>query len=114
MSSFTLSSTTNMFILMVSLSWNKIPISGLRSDHYYCQTVAGFFLCGVLSLTRGRASLLPQSQSAVMSLLSVCVIYILHVMKCVYNIYKTSVLCHSKLSTSDHALSLVIPATTAV
>jgi hypothetical protein len=26
-----------------SLSWNKAPIRGLRSDFYYCQTVAIFF-----------------------------------------------------------------------
>jgi hypothetical protein len=51
------------------------------------------------SLTRGRVCHLPESQSAVVSLLSVCTIYILHVIKrmnicidvCIYNIYKVSV-----------------------
>jgi hypothetical protein len=32
-----------------------------------------------------------KSQSAVISLLSVCTIYILHVIKCIYNICKASV-----------------------
>jgi hypothetical protein len=32
-----------------SLSWNKAPIWGLRPDFYYCQTVAGFLMWGVLS-----------------------------------------------------------------
>jgi hypothetical protein len=32
-----------------SLSWNKAPIWGLRSDFYYCQTVAGLLMWGVLS-----------------------------------------------------------------
>jgi hypothetical protein len=40
--------------------------------------------CGALSLTTGRACRLPESQSAVTSLLSVCTIYILHVIKCMY------------------------------
>jgi hypothetical protein len=66
-----------------SLSWNKAPIWGLRPDLYYCQTVAGL-LCGALSLTRGRVCRLSESQSAVISLLSVCTIYILCVIKCMY------------------------------
>jgi hypothetical protein len=33
----------------VSLSRNKAPISGLRPDFYYCQTVAGLFMWGALS-----------------------------------------------------------------
>jgi hypothetical protein len=33
----------------VSLSWNKAPIWGLRPEFYYCQTVAGLLMCGVLS-----------------------------------------------------------------
>jgi hypothetical protein len=37
-----------------SLSWNKAPIWGLRPDFCYCQTVAGLFMWGALSLTRGR------------------------------------------------------------
>jgi hypothetical protein len=32
-----------------SLSWNKAPIWGLRPDFYYCQTVAGLLIWGVLS-----------------------------------------------------------------
>jgi hypothetical protein len=40
--------------------------------------------CGALSLTRGRVCRLPESQSAVISLLSLCTIYILHVIKCMY------------------------------
>jgi hypothetical protein len=55
------------------------------------------------------------------SLLSVCVIYILHVIKCMYIcMYKCMYvqyiqgLCQSRLSTVDHALYLVAPATVAV
>jgi hypothetical protein len=33
-----------------SLSWNKAPIWGLRSDFYYCQTVAGLLMWGTLSV----------------------------------------------------------------
>jgi hypothetical protein len=32
-----------------SLSWNKAPIWGLRPDFYYCQTVAGLLMWGILS-----------------------------------------------------------------
>jgi hypothetical protein len=32
-----------------SLSWNKAPIWDLRSDFYYCQTVAGLWMWGALS-----------------------------------------------------------------
>jgi hypothetical protein len=32
-----------------SLSWNKVPIWGLRPDFYYCQIVAGLLMCGALS-----------------------------------------------------------------
>jgi hypothetical protein len=45
----------------------------------------------VLSLTRRRVCRLPESQSAVISLLSLCTIYWLHIIKCIYNIYKASV-----------------------
>jgi hypothetical protein len=44
-----------------------------------------------LSLTKGRFCRLPESQSPVISLLSVCTIYRLHTIKCIYNIYKASV-----------------------
>jgi hypothetical protein len=69
--------------------------------------------CGALSLTRGRACLLPESQSAVISLLSVCTIFILHVIKYMY-IQHIQDLCQFRLSTADHALSLAASATTAV
>jgi hypothetical protein len=67
----------------------------------------------VLSLTRGRICRLPESQSAVISLLSVCTICILHVIKCMY-IQNLQGLCLSRLSTADHAPSLVATATTAI
>jgi hypothetical protein len=67
---------------------------------------------GALSDER-TAVFLPESQSAVISLLSVCTIYILHVIKCMY-IQHIQGLCQSSLSTAYHALSLVAPATTAV
>jgi hypothetical protein len=35
-----------------SLSWNKAPIWGLRTDIYYCQTVAGLLVWGALSEER--------------------------------------------------------------
>jgi hypothetical protein len=35
-----------------SLSWNKAPVWGLRSDFYYCQTVAGLLIWGALSEER--------------------------------------------------------------
>jgi hypothetical protein len=56
----------------VSLSWNKAPIRVLRLDIYYCLTVFGPH-----SLTRGRVCHLPESQSAVISLLSIYTGYIL-------------------------------------
>jgi hypothetical protein len=62
---------------------------------------------------RGRFCPLSESQSAVVSLLSVYTIYILHVIKCMYIQYIQG-LGQSRLSRTDHALSLVAPATTAV
>jgi hypothetical protein len=32
-----------------SVSWSKAPISGLRPDFYYCQTVAGLLMWGALA-----------------------------------------------------------------
>jgi hypothetical protein len=58
--------------------------------------------CGAPSLTRGQVCLLPDSQSAIVSLSSVCTIYILHVIKCMC-IQHIQGLCHSRLST-DHSL----------
>jgi hypothetical protein len=71
--------------------------------------------CEALSLTRGRICPLPESHSPVMSLLSVCTIYILHIIKCIY-VYVQHIqgLCQSRLSTANHALSLVAAATTTV
>jgi hypothetical protein len=37
-----------------SLSWNKVPICGLRPDFYYYQTLADLLMLGSLSLTRGQ------------------------------------------------------------
>jgi hypothetical protein len=37
-----------------SPSWNTAPIWGLRPDFYYSQIIAGLFMWGALSLTRGR------------------------------------------------------------
>jgi hypothetical protein len=42
------------------------------------------FWCRALSLTRGRVCHLPESQSEVVRLLSVCTIYILHIIKRMY------------------------------
>jgi hypothetical protein len=94
-----------------SLSWNKAPIWGLRPDLYYCQLQACWH--GALSLTRGRVYRLLESRSAVISLLSLWIVYILHVIKCMH-IQHMQGLCQFGLSTADHALSLVAPATTAV
>jgi hypothetical protein len=44
-----------------SLSWCQAPISGLRPDFYYCQTVAGLLMWGALSDERTR---LPFTVSA--------------------------------------------------
>jgi hypothetical protein len=33
----------------VSLSWNKAPAWGLRTDFYYCEIVAGLLMWGALS-----------------------------------------------------------------
>jgi hypothetical protein len=58
-----------------SLSWCEAPIWGLRPDLYYCQPVAGLLMWGALSDEDG--SVICQTQSAVISLLPVCTIYIL-------------------------------------
>jgi hypothetical protein len=39
-----------------SLSWNKVPIWGLRPDFYYCQTVEGLLIWGSLSDERTGVS----------------------------------------------------------
>jgi hypothetical protein len=65
------------------------------------------------SLRREDGSVVCQTSSAVLSLLSVCTICILQVIKCMY-IQHIQGLCQFSISTADHALSLVAPATTAV
>jgi hypothetical protein len=65
------------------------------------------------SLWREDGSVVYQTQSAVIRLLSVCTTYMLQVIKCMY-IQHIQGLCQSRLSTADHALSLVASATTAV
>jgi hypothetical protein len=62
------------------------------------------------SLLRDDGSVVCQNQSAVISLLSVCTIYISQVVICIC----IQGLCQFRLSIADHALSLVAPATTAV
>jgi hypothetical protein len=64
------------------------------------------------SLWREDGSVICQTQSTVISL-SVCTIYISHVIKCMY-IQHIQGLCQFRHSTADHALPLVAPATTAV
>jgi hypothetical protein len=46
-----------------SLSWNKAPIWGLRTDLYYCQTVAGLLMWGALSEERTGLSAGPRQHS---------------------------------------------------
>jgi hypothetical protein len=60
----------------VCLPWNEAHICGLRPD--LSLTIRHFQVCwcGAFSLTRGRVCRLPESQSTVISLLSVCTIYI--------------------------------------
>jgi hypothetical protein len=72
-----------------SLSWTKAHIYGLRPDLYYCQTVAGLLMWG--ALLRGRVCRLPQSTVSSKYMSVVSTIYILHVIKCIYNIHKASV-----------------------
>jgi hypothetical protein len=70
-------------------SWNKAPIWGLRPNLYYCQTVAGFLMWD--SLWREDLSVVYQTQSAIISLLSVCTIFILQVIIYMYIQHKASV-----------------------
>jgi hypothetical protein len=53
-----------------SLSWCQAPISGLRPDFYYCQTIAGLLMWGALSDERTGLSF---------TMYNVQYIYILHV-----------------------------------
>jgi hypothetical protein len=73
------------------------------------------FWCGALSLTRGRVCHLPESQSAVLSLLSVCTIYILHVIKrmykCMYIQYIQG-LCQSSTNSQLRLTAYIISART--
>jgi hypothetical protein len=86
----------------------------------YDQTVLGLLMWGAISDER-LVCHLPESQSAVVSLLSVCIIYILHVVKrmyiCMYKymyIQYIQGLCLTRLSVADLVLLLIAPATTAV
>jgi hypothetical protein len=91
-----------------SLSWYKAPTWGLRPDLYFCQTVGGLLMWGVLSDERtglSFASVIVSSNKPVVSM------YNLH-FTCMY-IQHIQGLCQSRLSTADHALSLVAPAPTA-
>jgi hypothetical protein len=62
-----------------SLSWSKAPIWALRPDLYYCQTVAGLLMLGALS--DKRTGLMFSRVTAEINLLSICTVYILHVIK---------------------------------
>jgi hypothetical protein len=64
------------------------------------------------SLWREDGSVVCQTQSAVIRFLSVCTIYMLQVIKCMY-VQNMQGLCQSRLSRADLALSLVALATTA-
>jgi hypothetical protein len=86
------------------------PIWGLRPDVKYCQRVAGLLMWGALSNERTGLSF---ARVIVRSNKSVCTVYILHVIKCMY-IQHIQGLCQSTLSTADHAPSLAAPATTAI
>jgi hypothetical protein len=70
----------------VNLSWNEAPMWGLRPDLYYCMTVLGLLVWGALS--NERTDLLFSRVTAVISLLSICIIYVLYAIKCVYNTVK--------------------------
>jgi hypothetical protein len=72
-----------------SLSWNKALIWGSRPEFYYYQTGAVSLMWDALS--DERADLSFPRVTAVIGVLSVCTIYILHVIKCIYNIQKASV-----------------------
>jgi hypothetical protein len=65
------------------------------------------------SLWREDGSVVCQTQSAVIRLLSVCTIYMLQIIKWMY-IQHIQGLCQSRLSTAENALLLVTPATIAV
>jgi hypothetical protein len=74
--------------------------------------------CGALSLTRGRVCCLSESQSVVMSLLSVYVQFTFYMLlnACIYNIYKSSVQAQYSrscpiISSSGYNSSLVVALT---
>jgi hypothetical protein len=73
-----------------SLSWDRAPIWDLRPDLYYCMIFACFFKWDVLSDERTGLSLARVTDSCNKSV--VCIlIYRLHIIKYIYNIYKASV-----------------------
>jgi hypothetical protein len=53
-----------------SLSWNKVPLLGLRPDFYYCQTVAGFLRWAALSDERTGLSFARFTVSSYMPVVS--------------------------------------------
>jgi hypothetical protein len=89
--------------VIASLSWNEVPIWGLRPDLYYCLTVAGLLMwCSLsLSLSDERTGL-SFARVTVSSNKSVVSMHNLYVIKCMY----IQGLCQSRLSTADPALSL--------
>jgi hypothetical protein len=93
----------------VSQSWCRAS-SGAHDEIFITVRQSRTFLCGASFLTRGWVCPLPESQSAVISLLSVCTIYILHFIKDTY-IHHIQGLCQSRLSTADYALFLVASST---
>jgi hypothetical protein len=95
-----------------SLFWNKAPISGLRPDLYYCQTVAGLLMWGALSDERTGLSLARVTVSSYKSVVSM---YSLHVIKYIYicTTYTGPLSVQGQYSKSC-PISLVAPVTTSV
>jgi hypothetical protein len=94
---------------LASLSWNKAPIWGLRTDLYYCQTVAGLLMWGSLSDERTGQSFASVTVSSNKSVVSTYNLH-LHVINCMYIRYTSiQTLCQSRLSnTSSYKQILVI------
>jgi hypothetical protein len=88
---------------LASLSWSKAPFCCLRSDIYYCHIVADLLMWDALSDERTGLSF--ARVTAVISLLSMCTIYILHTL----NVY-----IYTIFTGSQSIKALVAPATTTV
>jgi hypothetical protein len=98
-----------------SLSWNKASIWGLRPDLYYCLTIAGLLMWGALSDERTGLSFIRVTVSSSKSVVSMYNLHFTCYWMYVYMyIQYVQGLGQSRLSTGDHALLLVAPATTAV